>query len=80
MKLNCTINGLPAEIEIPDVAQIPRLALKLNDAAIALGVSRQQIWKLASTGQIQKTVYGTYPVASLEAHLEKEMKQTRRKR
>lgn len=72
MKLLATINGQPAEIELP-ISFVPRLALKKSEAALALGVSRQTIWRLASTDKIVKTSTGTYPVKSLEAYLEREM-------
>lgn len=57
----------------PALTPVPRLALTQKEAAKALGVCTRTIWKLAASGQIHKTAYGVYPVASLEAHLKKEM-------
>lgn len=76
MKLTATINGQPVEIEVD--LPTPQLALTKSGAAKALGVSEHTIWRLASTGQIAKTSYGTYPVASLNAHLEAEMQKAKR--
>jgi hypothetical protein len=74
MKATIKINGKKAEIEIPELAQVPRLALTKEQAAQALGVSLKTIWRLAATGQITKTSYGTYPIASLNSHLLAETK------
>lgn len=71
MKLLATINGQPAEIEI-DAAQLNKGALTKTEAAIYLGCSEQTIWKLHGMGQIVKTSYGTYPISSLNDHLEAE--------
>lgn len=60
------------------IQTVPKLALTRKEAAAALGVSENTIWRLASLGKIQKTSYGTYPVASLTAHLENEMKKAKR--
>lgn len=76
MKLTARINGKPCEIEI-DLPS-PRLALTKAEAAKALGVGLKKVWELASTEQIIRTSYGTYPVASLNAHLEAEMKKAKR--
>lgn len=73
MKLTAKINGKPCEIEVDLPA--PRLALTKEEAAKALGVCLKTVWRLAATGKIARTSYGTYPVASLIAHLEKEMKE-----
>lgn len=76
MKLTARINGKPVEIEI-DLPS-PRLALTRTEAAKALGVCERTVWRLASTGEIARTSYGTYPVASLQAHLEAETKKSNR--
>lgn len=71
MKLPCTINGQPAEIEI-DGTVLNRGALSPTEAAVYLGVCEKTVWTLEKRKEIKKTSYGTFPLASLNAHLERE--------
>lgn len=57
---------------------VTRLALTKAEAAKALGVGLKKVWELASTDQIARTSYGTYPIVSLEAHLQREMERKQR--
>lgn len=56
-----------------------RGALKWREAMLYLGIGETKLWRLAATGQIVKTSYNTYPVTSLNAHLERETARHRRR-
>lgn len=71
MKIPCTINGQPAEIEI-DGTMLNRGALSPTEAAVYLGCCERTVWTLERKGEIKKSSYGTFPLANLNAHLERE--------
>lgn len=50
-----------------------RGALSPTEAAVYLGVCEKTVWTLEKKKEIAKTSYGTFPLASLDAHLRKEM-------
>lgn len=60
-------------IPITFVEPIPRLALTKKEAAKALGVSVQTIWRLTATGKLPKTTYGVFPISAIEEHLRQEV-------
>lgn len=79
MKLTCILNGEPAEIELDrdtllKLARQERGALNTTEAAVYLGCCEQTVRNLRTKETIKDTSYGTYPIASLEAHLAAEMK------
>lgn len=61
MKVNelvAALEPLIRKIVREEMQSIPRLALTKQEAAKALGVCERTIWKLAASGEIQKTAYG----------------------
>ena len=60
--------------KIPVTFQYPMPALTTEQAARALGVSRQTVWRLKATGEIRATAYGVIPVSELQRHLQEQIK------
>lgn len=68
----------PAIQDVPTPAPTKaKGALTREEAAKYLGTSVTTIWRLKSTGQIACTSYGTYPVVSLDAHLQREVEKSK---
>lgn len=79
--MNATMLQFPApseEMRLVPLQPMFRGALNRTDAAIYLGVCKGTVTALQQKGRIQKTSYGTYPVISLNAHLESEVKKGKR--
>jgi hypothetical protein len=72
MKIPCTINGQPGEIEIPEEA-LAQGALSRKGAMKYLSVGSTTLNTLRSMDKIRVTSYGTYPLASLNEHLRQEI-------
>lgn len=78
MTFTAIINGQPAEIVIPDGALTPPLAVKRRQAAKMLSIGLTKLDILIGLGKVEKTNYGTIPVASINAHLSAETSKGKR--
>src|ERR1700743_1678243 len=68
MKLTCTINGQPAELEFAD-GDLVRGAFKRKEAAKYLAIGLTKLNTLRESGKVTPTSSGTYTTAALDRHL-----------
>ncbi len=59
----------------PTAAPIPRLALSVEDAATACGMSRWTLSKEIRDKKIRKTNRGVIPIGEIERYLQSEIKE-----
>lgn len=79
--MNATMLQFPApseEMRLVPLQPMYRGALSAKDASVYLGRSIKTLDRLRQRGKICRTSYGTYPVISLNAHLESEVKKGKR--